>query len=117
MCPANLDDVPPLLALCGDSVPKCRHGGYKALFDIHRCRDVHSAWERVVRRLRHIDIVVWMNRPFAGERRACELTAAVRNDLIYVHVELRSASRHPHVKRKHVLVLAGENLITRLENE
>jgi hypothetical protein len=118
MCSAaDLDDVPPLVALCSNSVSKRRHGGYKALLDIHRCRDVHGAWERVVGRLRHVDIVVWMNGPFAGERRACELTAAVRNDLIYVHVELRSASRHPHVKRKHVLMLAGENLITRLENE
>jgi len=45
------------------------------------------------------------------------LAAAVRYDLIHVHVELRSASRHPHVKGKHVLVVAGENLIARLENE
>ena len=62
-------------------------------------------------------MVIWMNGLFAAERRACDLTAAVRNDFIHVHIELCSASRHPHVKGKHVLVLASQDLVTRPENQ
>src|ERR1700756_1378016 len=58
-----------------------------------------------------------MDRRLASKRRACELAAAVGNYLIHVHVELRSASRHPNVKRKHVSMLAGEDLITSLNDE
>src|SRR5262249_4776032 len=56
-------------------------------------------------------------RRLAAELRLGELTAAVRDHLVHVHVELRSAAGHPYVKRKHVVMLAGENLVTRLNDE
>jgi hypothetical protein len=49
-----------------------------------------------------------MHRLFAAERRARQLAAAVRYDLVDVHVELGAAARHPHVQREHVVVFAGE---------
>src|SRR5882672_6950870 len=58
-----------------------------------------------------------MDRSFASKRRARELATPVGNDLVYVHVELCPASRHPDVQREHVLVLARENLIASLHNE
>src|SRR5882672_10554921 len=53
-----------------------------------------------------------MNRMLAAERCACELTAAVRNDLVDVHVELGAAPGHPHMQREHVLMAAGKDLVT-----
>jgi hypothetical protein len=38
-----------------------------------------------------------MNRILAAERRARELAAAIRDHLVDVHVELRTAAGHPHV--------------------
>ncbi len=58
-----------------------------------------------------------MNRRLAAQRRARELTAAVGNHFIYVHVELGAAAGHPHVQRKHVLVLAGEDFVAGLNDE
>ena len=37
-----------------------------------------------------------------------QLAAAVRYDLVDVHVELGAAARHPHVQREDVVVFAGE---------
>src|SRR5258707_3194007 len=53
-----------------------------------------------------------MNRMLAAERCACELTAAVRNDLVDVHVELGAAPGHPYMQREHVLVVAAKDLVT-----
>src|SRR5712671_4535226 len=53
-----------------------------------------------------------MNRMLAAERCACELAAAVRNDLVDVHVELGAAPGHPHMQREHVLMVASKNLLT-----
>src|SRR6266481_7063171 len=58
-----------------------------------------------------------MDRSLSSNRRARKLATAIGDDLVYVHVELRPASRHPDVQRKHVFVLAGQNLIASLHNE
>src|SRR6266446_7000148 len=53
-----------------------------------------------------------LNRMLAAERCAGKLAAAVRNDLVDVHVELGAAARHPHMQREHVLMFAGKYLVT-----
>src|SRR5258708_10510994 len=53
-----------------------------------------------------------MNRMLAAERRAGKLAAAVRNDLVDVHVELGAAARHPHMQREHVVMAASEYFVT-----
>ena len=73
--------------------------------------------KRVVRRLRHVDVVVRMNRRLAAERRAGELAAAVRDHLVDVHVELRAAAGHPDMQREHVVMLAGEDLVADLDDQ
>src|SRR5262245_65832871 len=58
-----------------------------------------------------------MNRRLAPERRTGELTAAVGDDLVDVHIELGAATRHPNVQGKHVVMLPGENFVTRLDDQ
>jgi len=58
-----------------------------------------------------------MNRRLTSERRSCELAAAVGNHFVDVHVELGAAAGHPNVQGKHVVVLAGEDFVTSLNNQ
>ena len=62
-------------------------------------------------------MVVGVNWRLAPERRARDLAAAVRNHFIHVHVELRAASRHPHMQGKHVVMLARENFVADLDDQ
>src|ERR1700757_5007524 len=62
-------------------------------------------------------MIVGMNGPLASERRACKLATPVRNHLIHVHVELGAAAGHPDVQREHIVMLAREDLVARLNNE
>jgi hypothetical protein len=58
-----------------------------------------------------------MHGRFAAERRAGQLAAAIRDHLVHVHVELRAASRHPHMQREHVGVRSSEDFVARLGDE
>ena len=58
-----------------------------------------------------------MDRRLAAERRAGKLAAAVGDHLVHVHVELRAAAGHPDVQRKHVVMLAGEDLVADLDDQ
>ncbi len=71
----------------------------------------------IIGRLRHVNVIVGMDRCLTSNRCACELATPVGDDLVHVHVELRPAASHPDVQRKHVVVLARENLIAGLDNE
>jgi hypothetical protein len=53
-----------------------------------------------------------MNRRLAAECCTGELTTAIRDYLVHVHVELGTAAGHPDMQRKHFVMLARENLIT-----
>src|ERR1700690_1595946 len=90
---------------------------YESLFHIDCRRHVHGSRKGIVGRLRHVDVVVGMNWRLAPDRRACKLAARVGDRLVHVHVELCAASRHPDVQRKHVLMLAREDLVTDLNNQ
>ena len=117
MSAANLDDVLPLLGLSRDSVVQRLHCRNQPLLHIDRRRDVHRGGKRVVGRLRHVDMVVWVNWRLARERRAGELAAAVGDHLVHVHVELGAAARHPHMQREHVVMLAGQYFVTDLDDQ
>src|SRR5713226_3252119 len=62
-------------------------------------------------------MIVWVHRSLASEGRSRKLAAAVGDHFIYVHVELSAASRHPHMKRKHVFVPAGKDLVANLHDQ
>ena len=114
---ADLDDVLPLLGLRRDRVVQPRDRRNQPLRHIDRRRHVHGGGKRVIGRLCHVDVVVGMNRRLAPERRAGDLAAAVRDHLVHVHVELRAAAGHPHMQRVHVVMLAGKDLVTYLEDQ
>ena len=67
--------------------------------------------------MQHIDVVVGMNGRLAADRSARKLATPIGHDFVYVHVELRAASRHPDVQGKHVGMLAGEDLVARFDDE
>ena len=62
-------------------------------------------------------MIVGVHRRLATEWRARELAAAVGDHLVHVHVELGAAARHPYMQRKHVVMLAGEDFVARLNNQ
>src|SRR5260370_13855793 len=62
-------------------------------------------------------MVVRMTRRRAAKWCARELAATVGDHLVHVHVELSAASSHPDMQRKHVLMAAGEDLITDLDDQ
>jgi len=85
--------------------------------DAHCCRNIHRRGKRVVGRLGHIHVIVGMYGRLASQRRTGKLTAAIRNYLVNIHVELCSAPRHPNVERKHFLVPPGQDLVARLHDQ
>ena len=62
--------------------------------------------ERVVRGLRAVDVIIRVQQPPARQ-----LVAAVRDDLVCVHVRLRAGAGLPDDKRKVVCQLSGDNFI------
>ena len=62
-------------------------------------------------------MIVGMNRRLASQRRTCALAAAVGDHFVHVHVELGATAGHPDVQRKHVVMLAGEDLVTGLSDK
>ena len=62
-------------------------------------------------------MVVGVHRRLAAQRGAGELAAAVGDHLVDVHVELRAAAGHPHMQRKHVVVLPGQDLVAGLHDQ
>ena len=80
-------------------------------------RDVHRGRKRVVAALRHVDVIVGMDRRLAAARRARELVRAIRDDLVHVHVGLRPAPRLPHDERKLARVLARDHLVRRADDQ
>ena len=117
MSAADLDRVFPLLSLGCDRIAQGLHRTYQSVFHIHCRRNVHRGGERVIRRLRHVYVIVGMDRRLASKRRPRELATPVGNDLVHVHVELGPASRHPDVQREHVFVLAGKDLVASVHDE
>ena len=77
----------------------------QALLRVDRGGDVHDRRKRVVRRLRHVDVVFGMHRLLRAGRRTRK------------PVELRAAAGHPHMQGKHVVMLAGETLVAGLDDQ
>src|SRR5439155_27236742 len=101
----------PRWRLGADLIAQGGDRGDEALLYVECWRDIHGRGKRIVRRLRHVDVIVGMNGRLAPERRAGDLGATVGDYLIDVHVELGAAARHPNVQGKHVVVLPGEDVI------
>src|SRR5580692_4167344 len=114
---ADLNYVFPLVGFRSDGIAQGFQRRDQSLFCVDSSRNVHRRGKRIIGGLRHIDVVIGMNRSFAPQRRTGELAAAVGDHLIYVHVELRATPRHPHMQRKHVLMPTCKNLVAGLDDE
>src|SRR5439155_16499580 len=86
----DLDDIRPGPGLGVECVAQSAYRWHQPLLHANSRRDIHRSWERVVRRLRHVHMVIRMHRLMAAERLAGDLRAAVRDHLVDVHVELRA---------------------------
>ena len=114
---ADLDDVFPFIGLRRNRIVQRLHRGDQPLLHIDRRRDAHGRRERIVRRLRHVDVVVRMDRRVASKRSAGELAAPIGDHFVDVHVELGAAASHPDMQRKHVVMLTRQDLVTGLNDQ
>ncbi len=114
---ADLHDIGPVARLVGERVAKADHGGNEPCDNRFRRRNVHRRRDHVVRRLRHVDVVVRMDRALRAGRLVGGARAEIRDHLVHVHVELRAAARHPDVQRELVRMAAGEDVVARRDDQ
>ena len=117
MGPPDLDDVAPRLRLGIDCIVQGSDRRNQALLHVDCRRNVHRRREGVVGRLRHVDMIVGVNRRLAPERRPRNLAAPIGDHFVDVHVELGAAARHPNMQREHVMMLSGEDFIANLHDQ
>ena len=111
---ADLHDVLPQASrLLLDGAREPLDLGQEVPLDLEHGGDVHRGREGVVRRLRHVDVVVRVNRRLAPELAAEQLDRAVRDDLVHVHVRLGARARLPYVERELAVELPRDHLVGR----
>lgn len=77
--------------------------GNEVFGECENCSNMHNSWEGVVGRLRHVDMVIWMDGVFGPELTTEKRDCTVGYNFVDVHVELRSGSGLPDNKRKVVV--------------
>ena len=113
----NLDDIFKLLRLRGNRIVETLHRRNQVLLHRGGRGNVHGCREGVVRRLRHVHVIVGVNGLFAAHLAARKLDRAVRNHLIDIHVRLRARTRLPYAQGKLVFVLARNHLVGRADDQ
>ena len=114
---SNLDDVREFLCLGGDRVVHGLDGGDERVLHPLRGGDVHRRGESVIGRLRHVDVVIGMNRLLRSQFAARHFNGAVGDDLVHVHVGLGAAAGLPDAQGELVVELAGDDFVGRLHDE
>ena len=119
---SDLDHVVEFLCFGRDRIVNALDGGNQRVLHSFRRRDVHRRRKCVVGRLRHVDVVIGMDRllrshHFSSIRAARDLNGAVGDDLVDVHVGLRAAAGLPDAQRELVVELAGDDLVRGLHDE
>src|SRR5256714_355185 len=112
----DLDDVAELARLRVNRVAQASDFGDE-LVHLLGGGDVHGGGERVVRRLRHVHVVVRVDGPLAPQLAAGDLDGAVRDDLVGVHVCLRAAARLPDAQGEVLVQLPLDHLVRRAHDE
>ena len=79
-------------------VAQRRHRRQQPVHDLLGRRDVHGGREGVVRRLRHVHVVVGVDRLLRSHLAAGQLDGPVGDDLVGVHVGLGAAAGLPDVE-------------------
>ena len=114
MCPANLDQVLPLVDLLLQRIAEAGEGGKERLLEVEHGGDVHDGGEGVVGGGGHVDVVVGVDWLLAAHCAAEDLDGAVGDDFVRVHVGLGARASLPHHKREVVDELEGGHLVSGL---
>ena len=82
---------------------------------------MHGRGKSVIRGLRHVDVIVGMNRllrshHFSTVGAARNFNGPIGDDLVDVHVGLRAAARLPDAQRELVVQFAGDHLVGSFHN-
>ena len=108
---ADLDDIVPSVGLGGERVVQVREGGQQVVSDLFGGGDGHRAGEDVVGGLRHVDVVVGMDRGLGAAFAAERFDGDVGDDLVGVHVGLRAGAGLPDDEREVVVEFAVDDLL------
>jgi hypothetical protein len=107
---ADLDELVEFLHLDLESVAQALQGRQQAVLKVQDSCDMHDSREGIVRRGRHVDVVVRVDRLLGAHSSAHDLDRTVRDDLVGVHVGLGAGASLPDNKREVVHELAFRNL-------
>src|SRR5438046_1231070 len=113
--PAGLHAVGVARGLLGDRVGERVELRAERLRELER-PETHRGGRRVVRRLGHIHVVVWVHVLVGAEAAAQDLVRAVGEDLVHVHVKAHARAGVEYIDNELIHVLSGEDLIARRED-
>ncbi len=113
----DFDHVAKLARFCVQRVAQPLDGRDQRLGHARRRGDVHRRGERVVRRLRHIDVVIRMDGLLAAHHAARKFNGAIRDHFVRVHVGLRAAAGLPNHEWEMRVELAGDHFVRGGDNE
>ena len=113
----DFHDVFPVIRFFVHGVAKRLNSGDEPAGRVDRGGDVHGGGKRVVGRLSHVDVVVRVHGGLAAQGCSSELTAAVGDDFVDVHVELGAAASHPYVQWKHVVMLSSQDFVAGFDDQ
>ena len=103
---ADFDDPREFFCFGVERVAKFFDGGQEATGRFGSRGNVHGRRERVIRGLRHVDVVIGMDGFFAAQDAAREFDGAVADDFVDVHVGLRAAAGLPNAQGEVIVELA-----------
>src|SRR5438034_1920272 len=79
-------------------------------------REAHRRRGRVIRRLRHVHVVVRVHVLVRPQTAAENLVRAIGENLVHVHVKRHASTRVEYIDNELIHVLSGEHLIARRED-
>src|SRR5256714_11848314 len=112
----DLDDVAELARLRVNRVAQASDFGDEPVYLLGG-GDVHGGGERVVRRLRHVHVVVRVDGPLAPQLASGDFNRAVRDDLVGIHVGLRATARLPDAEGEVFVQAPLDHLVRRARDE
>src|SRR5579864_992097 len=114
---ADFYDIGELFSFGVERIAEFFDGGEKAARGFGGGGDVHGGGKGVVGGLRHIYVVIGMNRLLAAHYAAGNFDGAIGDDFVDVHVGLRTASRLPDAQREMLVELAGDDFVSGLRDK
>ena len=112
----DLDDLCKLFRFSVERFVKLRQRRFKMPLDLDRRSNVHGGRDRVIRRLAHIDMIVWMHRQLCAKAAAEFEIDCIRNHFVDIHVRLRAGSGLPHQQWKMPVHLAVGDVLSNYRN-